>query len=158
MEITFKQECSDCKYYAHGWCFHPYSIYCEHSEYWTPNCYSKLDDSLIITYDCCSPPDAPTLCIARKEGDKVEILNTIQGDVAFGMYHYLTGNAELKDKEIITNADNIRSMNDKELAEFLMSKWFADEVCKNCEGEYYECGDYEYCTKEILKWLSKEKK
>lgn len=58
------------------------------------------ENSLIVTYDYCSP-DAPTLCIARKEKDKVRILNTIQGDAAFGMYHYLTGGAELKNvKEI----------------------------------------------------------
>ena len=37
------------------------------------------EDNLIVTYDCCSP-DAPTLCIARKEGNKVRILNTIQGE------------------------------------------------------------------------------
>lgn len=52
------------------------------------------EDSLIVTYDCCSP-DAPTLCIARKEKDKVKVLNTIQGDEAFGIYHYLTGGANL---------------------------------------------------------------
>lgn len=62
------------------------------------------ENSLIVTYDHCSP-DAPTLCIARKEGDKVRVLNTIQGDIAFGMYHYLTGGAELKNKEIIRCRD-----------------------------------------------------
>lgn len=31
------------------------------------------EDSLIVTYDCCSP-DAPTLCVARKEKDKVRVL------------------------------------------------------------------------------------
>lgn len=56
------------------------------------------EDNLIVTYDCC-PPDVPTLCIARKEGNKVRILNTIQGDIAFGMYHYLTGGAELKERQ-----------------------------------------------------------
>lgn len=62
------------------------------------------EDNLIVTYDCCSP-DAPTLCIARKEGNKVRILNTIQGEEAFGMYHYLTGDAYLIGKEIIRCRD-----------------------------------------------------
>ena len=53
-----------------------------------------MEDSLIITYDNC-PPDVPTLMIARREGDKIIVLNTIQGDEAFGMYHYLTNGAEL---------------------------------------------------------------
>lgn len=64
----------------------------------------KEDNCLIVTYDCC-PPDVPTLCVAKKEGDKVRILNTIQGDIAFGMYHYLTGGAELVDKKIIRCRD-----------------------------------------------------
>ena len=56
-----------------------------------------MEDSLIVTYDCYSP-DVSTLCIARKEGDKVRILNIIQGDEAFGMYHCLTGGADLIQK------------------------------------------------------------
>lgn len=56
------------------------------------------EDYLIITYDCCHP-DVPTLCIAREEGSKVRVLNTIQGDAAFGMYHYLTGGAEFKERQ-----------------------------------------------------------
>ena len=54
-----------------------------------------------------------------------------------------------------TNGDKIRSMKDDELAKFLMSNWFTDGVCKNCDGEYDRCGDFEFCTKEILKWLTK---
>lgn len=54
----------------------------------------KEDDSLIVTYDSC-PPDVPTLCVARQEGNKVKILNTIQGDVAFGIYEYLKGNGDM---------------------------------------------------------------
>jgi len=56
-----------------------------------------MEDCLIITYDCC-PPDAPTLCIARKEGDKVRVLNTIQGDEALYGYAWLTGFATLKER------------------------------------------------------------
>ena len=54
-----------------------------------------------------------------------------------------------------TNADKIRDMNDEELAKFLMSEWFAKDVCKNCDGEYDRCGDIEFCTKKILKRLKK---
>lgn len=54
-----------------------------------------------------------------------------------------------------TNADHIREMSDNELAKFLMQDWFVKDVCKNCEGEYDRCGDTEFCTKEILKWLKK---
>lgn len=58
----------------------------------------KEDNCLIVTYDFC-PPDVPTLCIAKKDGDKVKVLNTIQGDAAFGMYEYLKGNAYLLNKQ-----------------------------------------------------------
>lgn len=34
---TFKKECSDCKYCIDGKCAHRHSMYCEHSELWTPN-------------------------------------------------------------------------------------------------------------------------
>ena len=54
-----------------------------------------MEDCLMITYDCC-PSDAPTLCVARREENKLRILNTIQGEEAFGIYHYLTDGAELK--------------------------------------------------------------
>lgn len=64
----------------------------------------KEDNCLIVTYDCC-PPDVPTLCIAKKDGDKVKVLNTIQGDVAFRMYEYLKGNAYLMDEKIIRCRD-----------------------------------------------------
>ena len=53
-----------------------------------------MEDSLIITYDNC-PPDVPTLMIARRERNKIRVLNTIQGDEAYGMYHYLIGGVEL---------------------------------------------------------------
>jgi hypothetical protein len=56
-----------------------------------------VSDNLIVTYDSCTP-DVPTLCVARNKGDKVEVLNIIQGDVAFGIYAYLLGNARLLDR------------------------------------------------------------
>lgn len=115
----------------------------------------KESNSLIVTYDCC-PPDAPTLCIARKEKEKVRVLNTIQGDQAFGMYCYLTSYAELKEKEIETNADKIRSMNDEELAELLAESKYnnkelnMDEICH--KGM---CLNGETCASCMLKWLQK---
>lgn len=55
------------------------------------------EDSFIVTYDCCSP-DAPTLCVARKERNKVKVLNTIQGDEALYGYAWLTGFATMKER------------------------------------------------------------
>lgn len=55
----------------------------------------NMEDDLIVTYDCCSH-DAPTLCIARKEKDRVRVLNTIHGDEALAGYAWLTGFATLK--------------------------------------------------------------
>lgn len=60
----------------------------------------KESNCLIVTYDCCSP-DIPTLCVAKKDGDKVKVLNTIQGDAAFGVYEYLKGNADMINKRDI---------------------------------------------------------
>ena len=38
---TFKQECLDCKYDESGICTHPYYMYCEHSELWTPKWFEE---------------------------------------------------------------------------------------------------------------------
>ena len=54
-----------------------------------------MEDTLIITYDNC-PPDVPTLIVARKDKYDVTMLKKIQCDEAFGIYHYLTGGADLK--------------------------------------------------------------
>lgn len=54
-----------------------------------------MEDRLIVTYDNC-PPDVPTLMIFRNNKDYVDVLKSIHGDEAFGIYHYLTGGAELK--------------------------------------------------------------
>lgn len=54
-----------------------------------------MSDSLIISYDNFCP-DVPTLIVARKDGCDYTILNKFQGDEAFGIYHLLTGGAELK--------------------------------------------------------------
>ena len=59
-----------------------------------------MEDCLIVAYDCCLP-DAPTLCVARKKGNDFVIFKTLYDDEAFGMYHYLTGGAELKNAKDI---------------------------------------------------------
>lgn len=53
-----------------------------------------MNDSLIVTYDYCSP-DMQTLCVTRQDDDGIRVLKTIQGDEALGMYYYLTGGADL---------------------------------------------------------------
>lgn len=60
-------------------------------------------------------------------------------------------------KKITTNGDNVRAMNDKEFAHFMMTAWFVDDVCKHCEGEYDRCGDLKFCESKVLEWLLKEK-
>lgn len=54
-----------------------------------------MDDTLMIFYDD-RPPDVPTLCVAKEADKGFWVLNKIQGDEAFGVYHYLTNGAELK--------------------------------------------------------------
>ena len=43
MNWTFKQECSDCKYYREGECIHPHSAYCDNSELWTPEWFEDYE-------------------------------------------------------------------------------------------------------------------
>ena len=52
---------------------------------------SKIgEDYLVVTYDC-SLRDVPTLCVASKEGEKVQLLNMIQGNRAIEIYNELMG-------------------------------------------------------------------
>ena len=70
----------------------------EYTEY--PEYRSKevsIEDSLIVTYDSC-PPDVSTLIVAKKDKYDMTMLNQFQGDEAFGIYHLLTGGAELMQK------------------------------------------------------------
>lgn len=80
-----RPECKDCVWRVNAECVHPD---CRPTE--------SIEDCLIVAYDCCSS-DTPTLCVARKEGDKVKVVNTIQGDKAFYTYALLKGYAEWKD-------------------------------------------------------------
>lgn len=59
-----------------------------------------MDDTLMIFYDN-RPPDAPTLCVVKESNKGFWVLNQIQGDAAFGVYHYLTGGAEMKNAKDI---------------------------------------------------------
>ena len=52
-----------------------------------------MEDCLVATYDCCSS-DAAALCIARRERDKVRVLNIIHGDEAVQTYNKLVGNVK----------------------------------------------------------------
>lgn len=54
-----------------------------------------MEDRLSIAYDNC-PPDVPTLMVARRGKYDMTVLRKIQGDEAFGVYHYLTNGADLK--------------------------------------------------------------
>lgn len=60
-----------------------------------------MGDLLFIAYDNC-PQDSATLSVARKEEvrgvDKIRIVNTISGEQAIGVYHLLTGQADLIQK------------------------------------------------------------
>ena len=126
----------------------------------------RKDDSLIVTYDCCTP-DSPTLCVARKEKDRVKVVNTIQGDQAFGMYHYLTGGAYLVDRKVITNADRIRAMTDDELADFFYGspeeEFAICYYCKNFGGvgspepckTPHGCCEVEAKNEAFKKWLKR---
>ena len=55
-------------------------------------------DCLFVGYDHSS--DGSILTIAREENQRVRVLNTIQGDNAFAIYHLLVGNGIIKEKEM----------------------------------------------------------
>lgn len=108
-----------------------------------------MEDCLIVTYDCCSK-DATTLLVSRKEDNHVRVLNTIHGDQAFGVYHYLTGGATVTDY-------NLTDV----LAELLLkTDWGHCYMCTNpmknitldgvnngCDGE---CHNYDNFTADDL--------
>lgn len=56
-----------------------------------------MEDYLIVTYDC-SLSDPPALAVARKEKDKMRVLNIVHGDEALYGYAWLTGLATLKER------------------------------------------------------------
>lgn len=46
MKDSYRQFCSDCKYYMFGDCLHPHSFDCNHSELWTPIGYGEFNISM----------------------------------------------------------------------------------------------------------------
>lgn len=68
-----------------------------------------MEDSLIITYDCCSSDVA--LCVARKEKDKIKVLNIIHGNEGSEIYNKLIGN------------NKAETSNDLSEVEFTMKPW-----------------------------------
>ena len=56
-----------------------------------------MEDILIITYDNC-PSDVPTLIVTSADKYNTTMLKKVQGDVASGLYHLLTGQADLMQK------------------------------------------------------------
>jgi len=58
-----------------------------------------MDDCLKITYNS-DYPDKPTLMVSRKDKTDLTMVNTFEGDVAFGVYCLLTGAATMKYKKI----------------------------------------------------------
>ena len=52
-----------------------------------------MTDSLILIYDNC-PPDVPTLMVARRDKYDMTFLKNIQGDEAYKIYDYLSGNVD----------------------------------------------------------------
>ena len=60
-------------------------------------------DRLFVAVDFCDY-DTNVLLVGRKNGDIIEIINQFTGDKASGVYHLLTGGAELINiKEVPTN-------------------------------------------------------
>lgn len=62
-----KQECFDCKYCVMNNCIHPNSIYCKHSELWTPNWYNY---NSIFGYDIIGNPYMVDIVQARTHKKK----------------------------------------------------------------------------------------
>ena len=85
-----------------------------------------MNDTLHVFYDNC-PPDAPTLCVAKEADKGFVVLNKIQGDEAFGIYHYLTVGAELKSaREIPMQHHHSKVLEIHDKARI--------SVCPNCLG------------------------
>ena len=52
----------------------------------------------------------------------------------------------------VTNADQIRSMTDEQIADLLLQN-----VCNVCDGRGSgQCGESAYCACHVLEWLTKE--
>lgn len=94
------------------------------------------------------------VCWGTKEIDEC---NCGGDETKCDFYPHVREKAKKESKKVITNGGYIRSTDNKELAEFLMSNWFIDNVCQYCEGEYDRCGDLKFCESKIYEWLLKTK-
>ena len=95
------------------------------------------------------------VCWGTKECDECDCGGN---ETKCDFYPHVREKAKKETKEVITNGGYIRSKDNKELAKFLMSNWFIEELCQCCEGEYDKCGDLKFCESKIYKWLLKTKK
>lgn len=59
------------------------------------------EDCLLVSYDNSS--DTSVLTVSRDENGRIRVLNTMQGDSAFGIYCLLTGYAIMKNKEVFND-------------------------------------------------------
>ena len=87
-----------------------------------------MEDRLIITYDNCSP-DISTLMVGRVDRHDITILRQIQGDEAFGVYHYLTDGMELKSAREIPMEHHHTIVNKCSGGEKIRTS-----ICPNCLG------------------------
>lgn len=87
-----------------------------------------MNDKLIIAYDNYLS-DVPTLIVARKDKHDMTILKQVQGNEAFGIYHYLTGGADLKSTREIPMEHHHTVVNKCSGGEKVRTS-----ICPNCLG------------------------
>ena len=87
-----------------------------------------MNDELIVAYDNCLS-DVPTLIVARKDKHDMTILKQVQGNEAFGIYHYLTGGADLKSAREIPMEHHHTVVNKCSGGEKVRTS-----ICPNCLG------------------------
>ena len=87
--------------------------------------------------------DKNTTCMAR------------QGDLC--MEHLMTDTPSCSSRVAITNADRIRGMSDKELAEYIFDLGNGSEYCYGHCAYQDDCAtkglDYDTCIKGVIDWL-----
>ena len=87
-----------------------------------------MNDELIIAYDNYLS-DVPALIVARKDKHDMTILKQVQGNEAFGIYHYLTGGADLKSAREIPMEHHHTVVNKCSGGEKVRTS-----ICPNCLG------------------------
>ncbi len=51
----------------------------------------SISETLLVSFDHCNDDDIPTLTIARRNGNQLEVLTTFLGDEAYQLYYKLIG-------------------------------------------------------------------